>query len=215
MQDPHTQFVAYYRVSTQRQGDSGLGLGAQQDAVRRFCGGHPILAHFTEIESGRNDNRPELEAALAHARTNHATLVIAKLDRLARSVSFVTKLLDGDVRFTCADMPEANRMMLQISAVFAEHEALMISHRTKAAIAAKRARGEPWGTNSQRQRQANGFALQLAPLIAQIRASGAQTASAIARELNRRGHGTPKGGQWHAGQVLRLLSRISHNSVDP
>ena len=203
-----TAYVAYYRVSTQQQGMSGLGLEAQQSAVRGFCK-QPIIAEFMEVESGRKDNRPQLEAALAHAKQHGATLVIAKLDRLARSVAFIQRLLDGKVPFVCVDMPEANKVMLQISAVFAEHEADQISKRTKAALAAAKARGvQLGGCRGEARTRADAHAASVAPHIQRMLANGPVRASVIARELNALGVPTAGGKEWQSGQVLRLIARM-------
>ena len=211
MQNPHTkQFVAYYRVSTQMQGRSGLGLEAQRDAVARYLRSinGELIGEFTEVESGRKDSRPELENALRFAEKMNVTLLIAKLDRLARSVAFITKLMDGKVPFVSVDMPDANRMMLQISAVFAEHEARMISERTKVAIASKRARGDKWGTNDASAQRASDFAKSLHETIKTLNDNGITKPQAIANALNERGITTPKGAQWGAGQVVRLLKKL-------
>ncbi len=128
-------YVTYYRVSTQRQGQSGLGLEAQRSAVQAYLAGKEIIAEFTEVESGRKTDRPQLAAALALAKKQKATLVIAKLDRLARNVHFISGLLESNVQFVAADMPEADRTFLQMAAVFAEWEAKKISERTKSAQA--------------------------------------------------------------------------------
>src|SRR5579885_1533572 len=137
--------VAYYRVSTQRQGESGLGLDAQREAVRRFVGAGEIVAEFEEIESGRRVDRPALDAALRECRLRKATLVIAKLDRLSRSVSFLAKLMDQNVEFVAVDMPSANRLMVHVMAAVAEHERLLISERTKAALKTAKDRGVKLG----------------------------------------------------------------------
>lgn len=139
-------YIAYYRVSTQRQGQSGLGLDAQRDAVRRFAGSISLDGEFTEIESGRKSDRPELIKAIATAKAKKATLVIAKLDRLARNVHFISGLLESGVSFVAADMPEADRTFLQMAAVFAEWEARKISERTIAALQAAKARGQVLGS---------------------------------------------------------------------
>jgi DNA invertase Pin-like site-specific DNA recombinase len=140
-------FVAYYRVSTQRQGRSGLGLEAQQKAVRDHLNGGNwrIVAEFTEIESGQRPGRPQLAAALKACRAVGATLIIAKLDRLARNVHFVSGLMESGVEFTAVDFPQANRLTVHILAAVAEHEAKMISERTKAALAAAKRRGVKLG----------------------------------------------------------------------
>src|SRR5262245_46589441 len=134
-----TKYVAYYRVSTVRQGQSGLGLEAQQAAVAAFC--EPIES-FTEVESGkRSDNRPQLALAITACRRLKATLIVAKLDRLARNVAFVSTLMESGVDFVAADNPHATRLTVHILAAVAEHEREMISQRTKAALAAAKARG--------------------------------------------------------------------------
>ncbi len=144
------QYVAYYRVSTQQQGRSGLGLDAQRSAVRSFVGDHEVIAEFTEIESGKRDDRPQLELALEMASTNNAVLVIAKLDRLSRDVHFISGLLKRMVPIKACDMPNADNFQFHIMAAVAEKEREMIAERTRVAIAAKRARGEQWGTNAAR-----------------------------------------------------------------
>jgi DNA invertase Pin-like site-specific DNA recombinase len=148
MGTPNTgNFVAYYRVSTERQGRSGLGLEAQQKAVRDHLNGGNwgIVAEFTEVESGKRSDRPQLAAALAACRLRGAKLIIAKLDRLARNVHFVSGLMESGVDFVAADFPQANRLTVHILAAVAEHEAKMISERTKVALAAAKRRGVKLG----------------------------------------------------------------------
>ena len=140
-----TKYVAYYRVSTDRQGQSGLGLDAQRAAVAKHIAAAELVAEFTEVESGRKNDREQLAAALATAKKAKATLVIAKLDRLARNVHFISGLLESGVPFVCADMPEADRTFLQMMAVFAEWEARKISERTKSALAQVKAQGRTLG----------------------------------------------------------------------
>ncbi len=142
---PMIQFVAYYRVSTQKQGSSGLGLHAQRSTVKHFITGNPLLAEFTEIESGKNDRRIELQKAIDFAKANNATLVIAKLDRLSRNASFIFQLRDSNVDFTCCDIPDANTMTIGIFALLAQQEREMISERTKKALKAKKAQGYKLG----------------------------------------------------------------------
>jgi DNA invertase Pin-like site-specific DNA recombinase len=141
--------VAYTRVSTGKQQASGLGLEAQQEAIEQYARrtGEPILATFTEVESGAVRDRPELAAALDLCRRKKAVLLIARLDRLSRSLAFVAQLLDANVEIRAADMPEANRMMIQMLAVFAEHERRLIGERTRQALAAAKARGVQLGAN--------------------------------------------------------------------
>ena len=210
-------YVAYYRVSTDRQGQSGLGLEAQRAAVETFAKGE-IVAEFTEVESGRKSDRAQLAAALAAAKKAKATLVIAKLDRLARNVHFVSGLLESGVPFVCADSPEADRTWLQMSAVFAEWEARKISERTKVALAAAKARGVRLGSptpaagskagNEAIQARAQAFAQRVLPIINSIKSQGMTSLRDIAAELSARGVQTARGGsQWHASQVGNLLAR--------
>jgi DNA invertase Pin-like site-specific DNA recombinase len=144
-----SQFVAYYRVSTDRQGRSGLGLDAQREAVRAHLAGHSgaLQAEFCEIESGKRSDRPQLAAAIAAAKKAKATLIIAKLDRLARNVHFISGLMESGVDFVAADNPHANKLMVHLLAAFAEHEREQISQRTKDALAAAKARGARLGRN--------------------------------------------------------------------
>jgi DNA invertase Pin-like site-specific DNA recombinase len=218
-------FVAYYRVSTQRQGRSGLGLEAQQTAVRDHLNGGNwrIVTEFTEVESGKRSDRPKLAEALKTCRALGATLIIAKLDRLARNVHFVSGLMESGVEFTAVDFPQANRLTVHILAAVAEHEAKMISERTKAALAAAKRRGVKLGgdrgarlTAKARQAgveavraRANERAADLAPIIAELQAAGARSLRALAAALNERGVSTPRGvGQWQANTVKQLLSRM-------
>jgi DNA invertase Pin-like site-specific DNA recombinase len=189
-------FVASYRVSTERQGESGLGLAAQREAVSRFLGsgGGPtaLLAEFTEVESGkRHTNRPELLKAIELSRRQKATLVIAKLDRLARNVHFISGLMETGVEFVAADMPQANRLTIHILAAFAEHEREAISQRTRGALQAARRRGirlgnPRWAGSIAKARQAKNPippAPQLVEIMRQRRAEG-MTLRAIAAQLN-------------------------------
>jgi DNA invertase Pin-like site-specific DNA recombinase len=134
--------VSYLRVSTDKQGITGLGMQAQRDAVLRYVAGRgEIVAEFVEVESGRKDNRPQFRAALDECRKRRAVLLIARLDRLARDVAFIANLMKSDVEFVAVDMPQANRITIQILAAVAEHEREIISQRTKAALAAAKSRG--------------------------------------------------------------------------
>src|SRR5438034_2208200 len=139
--------IAYFRVSTAKQGESGLGLEGQATAVEAYSKqtGKPIVARYTEVESGKRADRPELARALAHAKRSKATLVVAKLDRLSRNVEFLAKVMNSGCEFAAADMPAANRFMLHVMAAVAEHEAKAISERTKSALAAYKARGGKLG----------------------------------------------------------------------
>lgn len=221
------RWVCYFRVSTKRQGESGLGLEAQREAVRRFIGEGHIVAEHQEIESGSRADRPALEAALRDCRIHNATLAIAKLDRLARSVSFISRLQDDGVDFVAADMPSANRFTIHILAAVAEHERRMISDRTKAALAAAKARGTRLGgrraghriedhaaIGCRRSAQvrgavANALARDRSEIINAIQESGVTSLRGVARSLNERGVPAPRGGEWSAGQVSRVLARVS------
>lgn len=190
--------VAYYRVSTQRQGRSGLGLEAQQEAVRNHLNGGNwrMVAEFTEVESGKRKDRPKLAEALAACRVHRAKLIIAKLDRLARNVTFVSALMEAGVEFEAVDFPQANRLTIHILAAVAEHEAKVISERTKAALAAAKRRGVKLGSFrataklTARARQdgvkavqarADARAADLAPIVRELQASGAPSLRAIGR----------------------------------
>jgi DNA invertase Pin-like site-specific DNA recombinase len=215
-------FVSYLRVSTAKQGQSGLGLDAQRKAVTDFLnGGHwSLVAEYVEIESGANDQRPKLAEALARCRLHNATLVIAKLDRLSRDAAFLLGLQKAGVRFVAADMPEANEMVVGIMAVVAQAERKMISARTKAALQAATARGVKLGGDrgnlpafaeqgrlaglETRRKDAEQRAADLAPIIAQLRSEGAISLRQIADGLNVRGVPTARGGRWSAVQVQRL-----------
>jgi len=212
--------VTYYRVSTQRQGVSGLGLEAQRHAVQEHLNvhAHEIVAEFIEIESGKRNDRPKLAEAIELCRKRKATLIIAKLDRLARNVHFISGLLDSGIEFTAADNPHANKMMIQLLAVFAEHEREQISKRTKEALAAAKARGVKLGARDQKTLSDMGnraiaaaaeeFAEKLRPTIEGLNAQGIASASAIAEELNRKGFASAKGGSWSAATARRLLRRL-------
>lgn len=212
-------YVAYYRVSTDRQGRSGLGLDAQREAVQRFAGRHQILAEYTEIESGRKTDRVQLQAAMAHAKRSGSVLLIAKLDRLARNVHFISGLLESKVAFRCADMPEADVTFLQMMAVFAELEARKISERTTAALQALKARGRKLGSprpeigaaaaGAVKAAQARAYALRIAPIVADVKSTGARSLREIAAGLQARNIPTPAGSmRWHAQQVSALLDRL-------
>jgi DNA invertase Pin-like site-specific DNA recombinase len=227
------KFVAYYRVSTERQGRSGLGLEGQQAAVANYLNGGNwrIVAEFTEVESGRRSDRPELDKALAVAGIHRCPLVVSKVDRLTRSVAFLSRLLEAGVDVRFADLPQiegaTGRFLLQQMVAVAELEAGMISTRTKAALAAAKARGRVLGgarvrrSNGQRviigrraqklgaaanHQRAVSRAADLAPTIAAIRDGGAVTLRAIAAGLEAAGIATPRGqGKWSPTQVKRAL----------
>jgi len=209
-------FVAYYRVSTARQGQSGLGLDAQRDAVQRFIGvSGSLAAEFTEIESGRRaSNRPQLQAALAECRRTRATLVIARLDRLARNVAFVAGLMESGVDFVAVDMPTANRLTIHILAAVAENEQALISARTKAALAVAKARGTRLGNprwpesiaTARAARTASPTPPHLVALMQQLRTQG-KTLRAIADALNSLNSRGKRGGAWNASTVRAELLR--------
>lgn len=208
-----TPFVAYYRVSTDRQGASGLGLDAQRAAVASFVSGRgELAAEFTEIESGRRNDRPELHAAMTACQRQRATLVIAKLDRLARNVAFIANLMESGVEFVAVDMPQANRLTLHILAAVAEHEREMISERTRVALSAAKARGVKLGNPrpdipaavAARIARMAKVRATVAPLIERLRAQG-MSLRAIAADLNARRIPTATGRQWHASSVANVL----------
>jgi DNA invertase Pin-like site-specific DNA recombinase len=220
------RYVAYHRVSTPKQGRSGLGLEAQQNTVATFLNGGrwSLIAELVEVESGkRSDNRPKLQEALRLCRIHNATLIIAKLDRLARNMNFISNLMESGVEFICCDVPQANRFTLHILAAVAENEAAQISERTKAALAAAKRRGVRLGTRDHQRiakyarkgsaaaakaRQSRRAALvqDLRPVIDHLKALGAVSLRDIASGLNDRNIPAPRGGAWSATQVMRLLA---------
>lgn len=210
-----SSFVAYYRVSTARQGQSGLGLEAQRTAVAAFLVGRgELLEEFVEVESGRKNDRPELSAALALCRRKRATLVIAKLDRLARNVAFMARLMEGGVDLLAVDNPHATKLLIHLLAAFAEHERDQISARTIAALAAVKARGLRLGSPAPAtaaaagrtvlaEREAPARALAL-PMVRRLREEGA-TLRAICAVLTTEGVPPLRGSAWHPSSVRNLL----------
>lgn len=216
------KFVAYYRVSTQKQGQSGLGLEAQKASVASYLkgGACELVGEFVEVETGKGanalDKRPQLRAALEACRKNGATLIIAKLDRLARNVHFVSGLLETGCDFVAADMPQANKVMIQMHAVMSEWERDQISTRTKAALAAAKARGVKLGKSGkanlkpnidERKNVANAFAVKLAGVIQGFKANGLSQRAMVA-QLNQLDIRTVKGGEWSLIQLQRVMRRV-------
>jgi DNA invertase Pin-like site-specific DNA recombinase len=225
------KWIAYYRVSTDKQGKSGLGLEAQRAAVKTYLNGGDwkLVKEFTEVESGKRSDRPQLQAALDACRMFGAKLVIAKLDRLSRDAHFLLGLEKAGVDFVAADMPNANRLTIGIMAMVADEERRMISARTKAALQAAKARGVTLGghrTDADGKpvtfaldaiakgreaiaERADKRATQIMPAITELQAAGVTSLTGIAAGLNDQGIPTPRGGKWQAVQVQRVLSRLS------
>jgi DNA invertase Pin-like site-specific DNA recombinase len=220
------KFVSYLRVSTKRQGESGLGLEAQRRAVEDFLNGGnwKLVAEYVEIESGQDNARPKLAEALHRAKVTGARLLIAKLDRLSRNVAFIANLQESRVKFVCADMPDANELTVHLLAAIAQHERKVISKRTQDALAAAKARGQKLGNPNgaaplRRAGKGNSAAIgmikaradqhakDILPVIEDIRASGITTLEGIAVELNARGILTARHGAWFPSTVKRLLAR--------
>jgi len=216
--------IAYYRVSTARQGQSGLGLEAQRASVENYCRaqGLRIASEYTEVESGKNSARPEIAKAIEAAKDNAAVLVIAKLDRLARNVAFISKLMEAKVKFVAVDMPEANELVVHIMAAMAEHEARAISQRTRAALAAAKRRGVILGKpeNLTPEAAAKGRAViaaaareayrPIAGYVSLLRQNG-ESLRAIADTLNGSGHKTRTGKKFASPQVLNILRYSGKN----
>ena len=222
----NNRFVTYYRVSTARQGVSGLGLDAQRQTVAQYLAGASriVLAEFVEIETGKGANalekRPELRKALELCKKSGAKLLIAKLDRLARNVHFVSGLIETGVDFTAADMPNANKVMIQMHAVMSEWERDQISERTKAALAAAKARGVVLGATGsanlerhtkERQEAARAFHDRLRPILTGFAAQGL-TRRQMVIQLNDLGIKAPRGGIWSLCQVQRCFSQRLGNA---
>ncbi len=220
------KFIAYYRVSTAKQGASGLGLEAQRKAVTDYLNGGSwtLVAEVVEVESGKQADRPKLQEAMRLCRLHGATLIIAKLDRLSRDAHFLLGLQKAGVEFCAVDNPHANRLTIHILAAVAEDEAKRISDRTKAALQAAKARGVKLGGNrgvelteatreagrAARTAKADAHAADLGPTIVELQQQGITSLNGIAKALNDKGIPTPRGiGQWKANQVMRVLARLS------
>ena len=228
------KFISYLRVSTARQGASGLGLEAQREAVSRYLNGGSwsLIQEVMEVESGKRNDRPAIAEALRLCRLHKATLVIAKLDRLARNVHFISSLMESGVDFVACDFPEANRLTVHILAAVAEHETAMVSARTKAALAASKTRGTQLGglrgaASRMAGMAAKGTALSakvrkassasrrndLLPVIEDIRRKGFSSLRQLAAELDKLGIATPRGGYWTATQVSRVVATKPANGL--
>jgi DNA invertase Pin-like site-specific DNA recombinase len=213
------RYIAYYRVSTARQERSGLGLDAQCKAVTDYLNGGnwQLVGEHTEIESGKNNQRPQLQGALAACRSKRATLVVAKLDRLSRDAAFLLTLQNSGADFVAADMPDANQLTVSIMAVVAQQEREAISKRTKEAFARSKKPLGGYRLGAEARAAALGGlgaaagrakANARAADLAELRASGATSLATIAAGLNAGGHTAPRGGSWTKAQVLRLLVRL-------
>ncbi|MGH8319955.1 MAG: recombinase family protein [Steroidobacteraceae bacterium] len=226
MVPPKARFVAYYRVSTAKQGRSGLGLEAQQATVKEYLArvGGVALASFTEVESGKKNARPQLTAAILRCQQSNATLLVAKLDRLSRNAAFLMNLRDSNVKFEALDIQGANSMTVGVLALVAQHEAEAISARTIAALAARRARGLPLGTPRDLSAyaarasrlgravitaQARERAKLVAPAIEAAREQGCASLRQIAAYLNDQSITTPRGRSWTATAVRNAVAMIA------
>jgi DNA invertase Pin-like site-specific DNA recombinase len=207
------RFFSYLRVSTDKQGANGYGVDAQRKAINDYLNGGSweLLGEYVEVETGKRADRPKLAEALAACRKHRAKLVIAKLDRLSRNVAFIAALMDSKVEFVCCDFPQANRLTLHILAAVAEHEREMISQRTRAGLAAAKARGVRLGgpklpaLNATRSADAVARAQAIAPHLAELSSLSARR---IAAELHARGVETPSGAPWSAKTVIRARERL-------
>lgn len=221
------KFISYVRVSTAKQGNSGLGMEAQREAIARYLNGGAweLLAEFIEVESGKKADRPELTRALNHCQATGATLVIAKLDRLSRDPDFLGMLMKAGTEFVACDMPEANKFMIRIMAALAEKEREMISERTKAALQAAKARGVKLGSPGNLKKEvadlgrekgrasklakADEFAAKVGPMVQSYQADG-MSLNGIAAKLNGDRILTARGkaGAWTPTAVKNLLARL-------
>ena len=219
------KFVAYFRVSTDRQGKSGLGPEAQREAVMNYLDGGrwTLIKEFTEVESGKRNGRPELVKALAACKRQKAKLVIAKLDRLGRNLAFIATLMESGVEFVAVDNPHANELTVHFLAAIAQHEREMISERSKAALLAAKRRGRRLGNPNLPEAAKRGvaalkanakrFAANVRPIIDEIIAAGAKSHTAIAAKLNERNVPTARGGVWTHVQVGAILRPFEVGSI--
>lgn len=222
-----TKYISYYRVSTQKQGKSGLGIEAQKTAVSNFIGNNAILINeFEEVESGKNDERPQLHKAIEQCKKENAILLIAKLDRLSRNVSFIYTLKDSKVDFRCCDMPDANSLTIGIMAVLAQDERERISQRTKSALAELKNKGVKLGNPKNLTSEARDKSLlvrkknavenennvKATALIKAMKKSG-QSFHSIAKNLNENGFKTRLGSNFTSMQVKRLYDRLENKTV--
>jgi len=221
-------YVVYYRVSTIRQGLSGLGLEAQRTIVENFIKNNKVIKEFTEIETGKSANRPQLNKALQACKENNATLIVAKLDRLARNLHFVTSLQAANIDFICCDMPTANRLTIHIIAAIAENEAQLISQRTKAALAEKRKQGIKLGNPQNNGLTSNSIAKgmkircenafsnernkQAGTLILSMRSGGSKWIQ-IVNQLNSNGFKTRRNCEFDITAVKRLYARYVEKNL--
>ncbi|MGH8290614.1 MAG: recombinase family protein [Steroidobacteraceae bacterium] len=229
MVPPKSKFVSYYRVSTAKQGRSGLGLESQKAAVDAYLKQHSgvELASFVEIESGKSNDRPKLTAALIRCQQTRATLLVAKLDRLSRNAAFLMNLRDSDVKFQALDIPEANTLTLGVMALLAQQERELISQRTKAALAARKARGLPMGNPRDLSAYAKRASLKgravitaqareraelVKPAIEAARGQGCTSLRQIAACLNEQSITTPKGKSWTATAVRNAVAMIERSA---
>jgi len=207
------KYIAYLRVSTNKQGQSGLGLDAQREMISSYINSNGInrqVPEYLEVESGKNNNRPKLQEALDYCKQNQAVLIIAKLDRLARSVYFISGLMESGVEFIALDNPHANKLMLHLLAAFAEHEREQISQRTKAALQAAKVKGTKLGKNGKALAYKNKHKVKyqaelLRPHIERIQRKGITTYRGIADALNKAGIKS-NNGLWNSGRVWRVLN---------
>jgi DNA invertase Pin-like site-specific DNA recombinase len=212
-------YVAYYRVSTEKQGRSGLGLAAQKARINAFLSSNDcVLAEFVDVQSGRKDDRVELNKALAVAKTNKATLVIARLDRFSRRVSFIARIMDEGISLCCAEMPNATEFQLHIFAALAQEERRLISERTKAALAEAKKRGRRLGANGAKlavvnKRLADEFAASISHVVQEIGLE--KSYSEIARQLNESGVPTRTGRRFYAQTVKNIALRIAPKNNMP
>lgn len=219
------KFVAYFRVSTDRQDKSGLGLEAQREAIMNYldAGRWTLIGEFTEVESGKRNDRPELVKALAACKRRKAKLVIAKLDRLGRNLAFIATLMESGVEFVAVDNPHVNELTVHFLAAVAQREREMISERSTAALLAAKRRGRRLGNPNlpevakrgvaALQANAKVFAANVRPIIDEIIAAGAKSHNAIAAKLNERNVPTARGGVWTHVQVGAILRRFEVGSI--